>query len=69
MEILHFLSSKSAAYKQERLQIESGLWWRAYGTLIYDLNPCLIYLMVIADFSNYYTEPDLGLAPKSLATS
>ena len=25
MEILHFLSSKSAAYKQERLQIESGL--------------------------------------------
>ena len=31
MEILHFLSSKSAAYKQERLQIESGLWWRAYG--------------------------------------
>ena len=32
MEILHFLSSKSAAYKRERLQIESGLWWRAYGT-------------------------------------
>ena len=31
MEILHFLSSKSAAYKQERLQIESSLWWRAYG--------------------------------------
>ena len=31
MEILHFLSSKSAAYKRERLQIESGLWWRAYG--------------------------------------
>ena len=30
MEILHFLSLKSAAYKQERLQIESGLWWRAY---------------------------------------
>ena len=31
MEILHFLSSKSAAYKREWLQIESGLWWRAYG--------------------------------------
>ena len=31
LEILHFLSSKSAAFKQERLQIESGLWWRAYG--------------------------------------
>ena len=31
MEILHFSSSKSAAYKQERLQIESGLWWRTYG--------------------------------------
>jgi hypothetical protein len=30
-EILHLLSSKSAAYKQERIQIESGLWWRAYG--------------------------------------
>ena len=30
-EILQFLSLKSAAYKQERLQIESGLWWRAYG--------------------------------------
>ena len=28
---LPFLSLKSAAYKQERLQIESGLWWRAYG--------------------------------------
>jgi hypothetical protein len=25
MEIFHFLSSKSAAYKRERLQIESGL--------------------------------------------
>ena len=25
MEILHFLSSKSAAYERERLQIESGL--------------------------------------------
>ena len=32
MEILHFLSSKSAAYKRERLQIESCLWWRAYGS-------------------------------------
>ena len=32
MEILHFLSSKSVAYKRERLQIESGLWWRAYGS-------------------------------------
>ena len=31
MEILHFLSSKSAAYKREQLQIKSGLWWRAYG--------------------------------------
>ena len=31
-EILHFLSSKFAAYKRERLQIESGLWWRGYGT-------------------------------------
>ena len=31
MEILHFLSLKSAAYKRERLQIVSGLWWRAYG--------------------------------------
>ena len=31
-EILHFLSSKSAAYKRERLQIKSSLWWRAYGT-------------------------------------
>ena len=30
-EILHFLSLKSAAYKWERLQIKSGLWWRAYG--------------------------------------
>ena len=30
-EILQSLSLKSAAYKQERLQIESGLWWRAYG--------------------------------------
>ena len=30
-EILHFLSLKSAAYKWERPQIESGLWWRAYG--------------------------------------
>ena len=30
-EILHFLSLKSAAYKRERLQIESGLWWREYG--------------------------------------
>ena len=27
-----FLNSKSAAYKQERLQIKSGLWWRAYCT-------------------------------------
>ena len=34
-EILHFLSLKSAAYKWERLQIESGLWWRAYGSLIF----------------------------------
>ena len=25
VEILHFLSSKSAAYKQEQLQIKSGL--------------------------------------------
>mgnify|MGYP007048741390 CR=1 FL=1 len=33
MEILHFLRLKSVAYKQERLQIKSGLWWRAYGTL------------------------------------
>ena len=24
---------KSAAYKQERLQIKSGVWWRAYGRL------------------------------------
>ena len=30
-EILHFLSLKSAAYKRERLQNKSGLWWRAYG--------------------------------------
>ena len=30
-EILHFLSLKSAANKRERLQIESGLWWRAYS--------------------------------------
>jgi len=35
VEILHFLSSKSAAYKRERLQIESGLWWRAYGIRIF----------------------------------
>ena len=27
-----FLNSKSAAYKWERLKIESGLWWRAYGS-------------------------------------
>ena len=33
MKILHFLSSKSAAYKIERLQIESSLWWGAYGRL------------------------------------
>ena len=33
-----FLTSKSAAYKQERLQIESGLWWRAYGMYIVYLN-------------------------------
>ena len=33
-EILHFLSLKSAAYKRERLQIESGLWWRAYGIFV-----------------------------------
>ena len=32
-EILHFLSLKSAAYKRERLQIESGLWWRTYGNI------------------------------------
>ena len=32
-EILHFLSIKSAVYKQERLQIENGLWWRAYSSL------------------------------------
>ena len=32
IEILHFLSSKSMAYEHERLQIESGLWWRPYGT-------------------------------------
>ena len=32
-KILHFLSLKSAAYKREQLQIESGLWWRAYGIL------------------------------------
>ena len=25
------VSLKSAAYKWERLQIKSGLWWRAYG--------------------------------------
>ena len=30
-EILHFLSLKSVTYKQERLQIESSLWRRAYG--------------------------------------
>ena len=38
-EILHFLSLKSAAYKRERLQIESGLWWRAYGKPIHSINP------------------------------
>ena len=32
-EILHFLSLKSAAYKREWLQIESGLWWRVYGSI------------------------------------
>ena len=31
MEILHSLSSKSAAYKQERLQIERSIWWRTSG--------------------------------------
>ena len=31
VEILHFLSSKSAAYKRERLQIESGLWWHTFN--------------------------------------
>ena len=35
MEILHFLSSK--AYKRERLQIESVLWWRAYGILLFKI--------------------------------
>ena len=30
-EILQFLSLKSTAYKQEWLQIESGLLWRTYG--------------------------------------
>ena len=28
----HFYNSKSAAYKQEQLQIKSGLQWCAYGT-------------------------------------
>ena len=58
MEILHFLSSKFAVYKRERLQIKSGLWWRAYGIIMgsqtwisttitgilitYNLNVCLI---------------------------
>ena len=25
---------KSVAYKRERLQIKSGLWWRVYGSII-----------------------------------
>ena len=32
MEILHFLSLKSAVYTRERLLIKSGLQWRVYGT-------------------------------------
>ena len=43
-EILHFLSIKSAAYKRERLQIESGLWWRAYGTSKYWQNTKILIM-------------------------
>ena len=32
--LIFFKNSKSAAYKGERLQIESGLWWHAYGSRI-----------------------------------
>ena len=54
-EILHFLSSKSAAYKQERLQIESGLRWRVYGRLMKEANNSFVYklsILVLCTSSN-----------------
>ena len=38
MEILQLLGQKSAVYNQEQFQIKSGLYWRAYGILLKQLN-------------------------------
>ena len=55
MEILHFLSSKSTAYKQERLQIERGLWWRAYGILNRNIR-----LLTASGTSSSFVQPPRG---------
>ena len=60
-EILHFLSLKSAAYKRERLQIESGLWWRAYG--IWNISGSYVTQNAMPQLSNLF---DIGFMKLSL---
>ena len=49
-----FLSLKSAVYKRERLQIEIGLWWRAYGILWINLPEKNLFKINLLTSENLY---------------